>query len=143
MDIKNCIVCKKDQGVINFMSPKGKEFKICIRCRNRNNKKCVHDKLKRECRGYGNSRKMIILNMLKTSKQADIKKNRYDANNFVDKCFLEMLMDESMECYYCKIEMQLIEYSDTLCTIERLDNKIGHTKANCVLACKKCNITKK
>ena len=38
--------------------------------------------------------------------------------------------------------MQLINYDNTLCTIERLDNSIGHTKANCVLACRKCNVSK-
>ena len=77
--------------------------------------------------------------MIKGSKCSDIKKNRYDPNNFIDKCFLEMLMDESMECYDCDIEMQLINYDDTLCTIRRLDDKIGHTKANCVLSCRSCN----
>ena len=38
--------------------------------------------------------------------------------------------------------MQLINYDDTLVTIERLDNKIGHIKANCVLACRKCNCSR-
>ena len=76
------------------------------------------------------------------SKRHDIKIDKYDANNFIDKCFIEMLMDESMECYYCKIQMQLVNFDDTLCTIERLDNRIGHTKANCVLACRKCNVSK-
>jgi hypothetical protein len=78
--------------------------------------------------------------MIKNSKTKDIKYNRYDANNFIDRCFLEWIMDESMNCHYCKFEMQFIEYDGDLCTIERLDNSIGHTKANCVLACKACNI---
>lgn len=51
----------------------------------------------------------------------------------------EMLMDESMQCYYCHKEMQLTEYNDTLGTIERFNNTIGHIKSNCVLACRKCN----
>lgn len=101
---------------------------------------CEHNKQKQYCKKCGDPKKITIKYMLAASKHSDIKKERYDANNFIDKCFIEMLMDESMECHYCKIEMQLIEFNDTLCTIERLDNSIGHIKSNCVLICKKCNL---
>ena len=37
--------------------------------------------------------------------------------------------------------LQYIEYNETLATIERLDNNIGHIKSNCVIACKDCNIS--
>jgi hypothetical protein len=80
--------------------------------------------------------------MIKHSKHRDKKSNLYDPNNFIDKCFLKGLMDESMQCYYCSIIMQLINYNDSLCTIERLNNQIGHIKSNCVLACRKCNISR-
>lgn len=37
--------------------------------------------------------------------------------------------------------MQFIKFQEDLCTIERLDNNIGHIKSNCVLACyPKCNV---
>ena len=80
--------------------------------------------------------------MIRHSKEADIKKDLYDANNFIDYCFISSLVDESTKCYYCKVQMQFIEYNSTLCTIERLDNKIGHIKSNCVLACRTCNVSR-
>lgn len=100
---------------------------------------CEHNKHRYFCKICSNPTKITIKRMLRQSKTNDIKKGRYDANNFIDKCFIEMLMDESMNCHYCKKEMQLIEFNDDLCTIERLDNSIGHIKSNCVLACRKCN----
>jgi hypothetical protein len=104
---------------------------------------CQHRKQKYQCRNCCKDViKLTIRKMINNSKTKDIKYNKYDANNFIDKCFLEMLMDESMNCHYCNIEMQLIEYNDTLCTIERKDNSIGHIKSNCVLACRKCNLSK-
>ena len=103
---------------------------------------CEHRKVKSKCKECGNVKKITIKNMVYGSKHSDIKYKRYDANNFIDYCFVEMLIDESMACFHCKKTMQLVEFTETLCTIERLNNQIGHSKANCVLACKKCNCSK-
>jgi hypothetical protein len=103
---------------------------------------CEHGKQKQKCKKCSNPTKITIMNMIHHSKENDIKYNRYDANNFIDKCFIEMLMNESLNCHYCNIEMQLIEYNDTLVTIERLNNSLGHIKSNCVLACRSCNLKK-
>jgi hypothetical protein len=83
--------------------------------------------------------------MIKNAKKEDIKHNRYDANNNIDFCFLELLSEEYKNCYWedCKVELQYIDYADDLATIERLDNSIGHIKSNCVLACMKCNKSRK
>jgi len=83
--------------------------------------------------------------MIKGAKRSDIKNNRYDANNFIDYCFLKILSEEYTHCCWpdCEVELQYIENKDNLATVERLDNSIGHTKANCVLACLKCNNSKK
>ena len=83
--------------------------------------------------------------MIRHSKATDKKYDRYDANNFIDMCFLNGLVEEYPNCYWddCKVELQFSEYQDNLATIERLDNSIGHTKANCVLACLKFNVLKK
>lgn len=157
MDEKRCSRCKMSRNADQFISKRGDtNTKMCLECRSREILRCEHDRQKHHCREcrtglcihdkhkYSCKRcldpmKLTILEMLRGSKASDRKKDRYDANNFVDKCFIEMLMDESLECHYCSIEMQLIDCDDTLCTIERLDNRIGHTKANCVLACRKCN----
>ena len=72
-------------------------------------------------------------------------RNIYDADRFIDKCFMEGLVEDYKQCYYgdCEVNLQYTEYQDDLATIERLDNSIGHIKSNCVLCCLKCNLSKK
>jgi hypothetical protein len=83
--------------------------------------------------------------MIKCSKTSDKKFNRYDANNFIDKCFLEGLVEEYTQCYWkdCKVQLQYVEYRHDLATVERLNNSIGHIKSNCVIACLRCNNMRK
>ena len=72
-------------------------------------------------------------------------RNIYDADRFIDKCFLKGLIEDYKQCYYgdCKVNLQYTEYQDDLASIERLDNSIGHIKSNCVLCCLKCNKLRK
>lgn len=116
-----------------------KQKRYCKECGG--NSLCEHQKAKLTCKLCTNPKKILIQRVIMDSRKGDKKNNRYDANNFIDKCFLEMLMEESMSCYYCHCQMQFVDYSENMCTIERLDNSIGHTKANCVLACRKCNFS--
>lgn len=109
---------------------------------NYKNEKCFHDKFKFYCKKCSDPIEVSIRSMIASSKLADKNRDRYDANNFIDKCFIKQLLFESKKCFYCDIEMQLNEYSESLCTIERKDNKIGHIKSNCVLACRKCNFSR-
>jgi hypothetical protein len=81
--------------------------------------------------------------MISNSRQSDKKNNRYDADNFIDKCFLEGLFEDSQNCHYCDVEFTYNEKCDTFVTIERLNNSIGHIKSNCVLACWHCNVRHK
>lgn len=103
---------------------------------------CLHGRQSSLCRKCSDPIKGIISSMIRSSKQSDQKKNRYDANNFIDKCFIQSLIEESTLCHYCKVQMQFIDYNDTLITIERIQNDIGHIKSNCVLACRKCNYSR-
>jgi hypothetical protein len=81
--------------------------------------------------------------MLASSKLADKKNNRYDLTNFIDKCFVKNLIEDSDDkCYYCNCELQYINYTGNLATIERIDNKLGHIKGNCVIACRTCNLSR-
>ena len=79
------------------------------------------------------------------SRQYDKMNNIFDADRFIDKCFLKGLVEDYKQCYYvdCKVNLQYTEYQNDLATIERLDNSIGHIKSNCVLCCMKCNKSKK
>jgi len=106
---------------------------------------CVHKRQRIQCKICGDEIKITLKNMIKNSKRSDQEHDRYDANNFIDMCFLEGLVEEYPHCYWddCDITLQFIEYREDLATIERLDNSIGHTKANCVFACMNCNKMKK
>ena len=106
---------------------------------------CDHGVRETRCKQCKNPINITIKHMIHGSRHNDKKNNRYDANNFIDKCFLEGLVEEYPNCYYedCGVELQYIEYQDDLATIERLDNSIGHIKSNCVICCRKCNAMKK
>ena len=101
---------------------------------------CEHDKQISQCKECKDPIKITIRNWLNHSKQSDKKYNRFDIVNFIDKCFCENLIEEYPNCYYCSVELQYKIYQDDLATIERIDNKVGHVKSNCVIACRTCNL---
>jgi len=103
---------------------------------------CKHNLQRYWCKTCSDPIKVSIRRWIIHSKESDKKYNRFDVDRFIDKCFLKELVRDYPNCYYCKIELQYIEYNDTLATIERLNNSIGHIKSNCVLCCKKCNLTR-
>jgi len=86
--------------------------------------------------------KVIIQGWISNSKQSDKNYNRFDLDNFIDKFFLKKLIKDFPNCYHCEVKLQYFKSNDTLATIERLDNSIGHIKSNCVIACRKCNLSK-
>ena len=106
---------------------------------------CPHSRRKAYCKKCSDPIKVNIEQWIFNSRQYDKKRNIYDADRFIDKCFLEGLVEDYKQCYYgdCKVNLQYTEYQDDLATIERLDNSIGHIKSNCVLCCLKCNKSRK
>ena len=106
---------------------------------------CSHNKQKSHCKMCSDPIKVTIQSLLKDARQSDRKYNRYDADRFIDKCFLKGLIEDYPTCYYedCKTPLQYREYKETLATIERINNKIGHIKSNCVLCCLRCNNRRK
>ena len=101
---------------------------------------CEHNIQKYKCKKCSNPIEVTIRGWISNSRDTDKRHDRYDANNFIDKCFLEGLIEETGEiCYYCKRLLQYVVETESLATIERLDNRIGHIKSNCVIACAKCN----
>jgi len=103
---------------------------------------CLHNKHRYYCKKCSDPIKISIQRWIISSKESDKNYNRFDPDKFIDKCFLKELIKDYRNCYYCKVELQYIEYNDTLATIERLNNSIGHIKSNCVLCCKKCNLSR-
>ena len=113
---------------------------------------CPHSRQRSHCKKCIDPVKINIEQWIFNSRQYDKMRNIYDADRFIDKCFLEGLDEDYKQCYYgdCKdadglgpVNLQYTEYQDDLATIERLDNSIGHIKSNCVLCCLKCNVSKK
>lgn len=106
---------------------------------------CVHGRETRQCKQCSNPLKVAVKTIIGGSKRKDLKYNRYDATNFIDKDFVESKLTEYTKCFYedCNIELQLVDYTDNLATIERLDNSIGHVKENCVICCLRCNRSKR
>jgi len=102
---------------------------------------CEHNKIRIRCKICSDPLKITIKNMLSDAKKSDKKYNRYDVVNFVDYCFVENLLEDYTHCYYedCKKELQIIERNDSLATIERINNNLGHIKSNCVICCLHCN----
>ena len=104
---------------------------------------CIHKKQRNHCKICNNEKKITIINMIRASKQKDKKYNRYNQTEFIDKCFVKNLIEDSEnKCYYCSCDLQYLIYQGNLATIERLDNNIGHIKGNCVIACRTCNYSR-
>ena len=102
---------------------------------------CQHDRRRDQCKECNNPIEITIKGWIRSSRKRDKDTDRYDANNFIDKCFLDGLIEDTGKiCYYCKKDMQYLEKNESLATIERLNNSIGHIKSNCVICCFKCNM---
>ena len=106
---------------------------------------CAHNRQKSHCKGCSDPIKVNIKQWIFSRRQYDNMHNIYDADRFIDECFLKGLIEDYHQCYYgdCKVNLQYTEYRNDLATIERLDNSIGHIKSNCVMCCLKCNLLKK
>ena len=106
---------------------------------------CSHNRKKSQCKKCSDPIKVTIHNWMSSTRQNDRKCNRYDADRFIDKCFLKGLIEDYPTCYYedCKTPLQYTKYQDNLATIERINNSIGHIKSNCVLCCLSCNNKRK
>jgi len=129
----------RDCGGIGICRHNRQKYK-CIECGGSDI--CPHNLQRQWCKTCSGPVKVSIQGWIMNTKQSDKKYNRYDADRFIDKCFLKELVKDYPNCYYCEVELQYINNNDTLATIERLDNSVGHIKSNCVLACRKCNLSR-
>ena len=106
---------------------------------------CSHNREKYHCKKCSDPVKVNIEQWIFSRRQYDKMRNIYDADRFIDKCFLKGLIEDYKQCYYgdCEVNLQYTAYRNDLASIERLDNSIGHIKSNCVLCCLKCNKSNK
>ena len=133
--------CKECKG--SQICPHSRRKSECKECKG--SQICAHNRQKAHCKKCSDPIKVNIKQWIFNSRQYDKMNNIYDADRFIDKCFLKGLVEDYKQCYYrdCKVNFQYTEYQNDLATIERLDNSIGHIKSNCVLCCFKCNLLKK
>jgi hypothetical protein len=84
---------------------------------------------------------------LNSYKTQDIKKEKYDEELFIKyNSLVEKLVLSKLKCYYCNTNMKLFynkKREPTQWTLERINNKEGHTKFNTVCACLKCNLERR
>ena len=142
---KNCSFCSYI-GYLSEFVKNNKLLKSCPTCRanqkkSKENNKCQHSRRKHRCRECSEDPiNITIKTMMYGSKVSDKNNSRYDEENFVSFNFLKNLINESNNtCYYCSNNVQFVHYDDSLATLERIDNLKGHTRQNCVLACRSCN----
>ena len=67
----------------------------------------VHKRQRIQCKICGDEIKITLKNMIKNSKRSDQEHDRYDANNFIDMCFLEGLVEEYPHCYWDDCDITL------------------------------------
>lgn len=77
----------------------------------------------------------------------DIKKGLYNKEEFVDReTVLNLMIERENLCYYCQQKVHVLYETarePRQWTLERMDNDFGHNKKNVVIACFKCNVTRK
>ena len=134
--------CNEDECNGSQICPHGRLKYQCNKDECNGSQICFHDIQKSSCKICSDPIKVTIQKWLSSTKVCDKNRNHFDIVNIIDKQFCKNLVEEYPECYYCKITLQYVTYQDDLSTIERLDNKLGHIKSNCVLACRKCNLSK-
>lgn len=159
---KLCLHCRKEMRKYadKYKCKHGVSKYTCVKCRGscvcRHKKQryqckkcddgtifCKHNRKEKSCKTCSDDPIRLTIQLwLHNLKHGDIRKNRYDKKNFVTEPFLELLVEEFITCYHCACDMQYVEYDETLATVERLNNSIGHTMKNCVICCLGCNLKK-
>jgi hypothetical protein len=89
----------------------------------------------------------IIKTRISGHKNEDNKKGRtFKEEDYVNQDWVhKMLSLQEMKCGHpdCRCELSLIESDGTSFSIDRKDNRFAHIKSNCIIACRKCNISRK
>ena len=73
-------------------------------------------------------------------------KRTFNMEEYVDdEWVLETLTKQKLTCAHsdCECELSLYDSEETTFSIDRKDNRFAHTKNNCVIACRQCNVSKK
>ena len=83
---------------------------------------------------------------LQSYKTQDLNNKIYDPEKFVNYDYVENLLKNSQNCFYCKIPVQLLYQhvrEPKQWTLERIDNNFGHNRDNVEIACLSCNLRRR
>ena len=80
-------------------------------------------------------------------KNQDLKKERYNENDFVvfDE-IIEKLLISKLKCNYCTSDIFILTNKNRdgkQWTLERIDNNIGHVNSNVIISCLECNLKRR
>lgn len=77
----------------------------------------------------------------------DIKNGMVQSYDFVDlESVMSLLKESEMKCFYCKEMVKVLyEHVREPCqwTLDRINNDVGHTKTNVMIACLNCNLRRR
>ena len=88
-----------------------------------------------------------ITKKLSSYKQQDIIKNKFNVDEFIGfNEVIQKLLESNLLCFYCTKPI-MVWYKQSRenmqWTLERIDNKIGHTTKNVEISCLLCNIRRR
>jgi hypothetical protein len=79
-------------------------------------------------------------------KSQDIRKKKYTDDFITKEQLLEKLVVSKLRCRYCRKKVLLMYQqvrSERQWTLDRIDNCLGHSNSNTVIACLKCNLERR
>jgi len=88
-----------------------------------------------------------IANKLSGYRRQDVKKGWYDPVTFISSDqLMEKLVVSRLRCHYCRRLLRVVYDNvrdETQWTLDRLDNDLGHSSDNTVIAGLKCNLQRR
>lgn len=90
--------------------------------------------------------KRALLRKLQSYKNQDRKKNKYNEHFITEEELLEKLVISKLKCTYCRKNVLLFYKhvrEEKQWTLDRIDNNLGHSNINTVIACLKCNLQRR
>lgn len=90
--------------------------------------------------------KRALLRKLQSYKNQDRKKNKYNEDFITEEELLEKLVISKLKCIYCRTNVLLFYKQvreEKQWTLDRIDNNMGHSNINTVIACLKCNLQRR
>lgn len=137
--MNKCRVCSESKNNTDMIYRGKKLTATCIQCSNKRKEKdyCECGIRYHDCPHHTDPLIRRATAIIHSSRISDKKKNRICDIDFrwaIDQ------VTQNPNCFYCDIELNyLAPYLPNHCTIDRKNDSIGHTKDNCVIACRSCN----